>query len=52
MYIEHENNIWLVNRAPSCFVSRTGKDDVSVYKRSVWGRRQPDGKLYKVVIPS
>ncbi len=49
MYIETEKDKWWVHRAPSVFVNRTGKEDVSVYKRSVWGRRQPDGKLYKCV---
>ena len=47
MYIEHKGNHWWINKAPSCFTYRSGKQDVSVYKRSSWGRRQPDGKLYK-----
>lgn len=47
MYFEHDGNLWWINRAPSCFTTRNGRDDVSVYKRSAWGRRQPDGKLYK-----
>jgi hypothetical protein len=47
MYIEHSDKHRWINRSPSCFVSRASKDDVSVYKRSAWGRRQPDGKLYK-----
>lgn len=28
-------------------MSRKGKYDVSIYKRGTWGRRVPDGKLYK-----
>ena len=47
--IETEKTKWWINRAPSIFVSRTGKEDVCVYKRSAWGRRQPDGKLYRCV---
>jgi len=46
MYIEHNANKWWISRAPSHFVSRSGKDDVSIYKQSTWGRRQPDGNLY------
>ena len=49
MYIKTEKTKWWINRAPSIFVSRTGKEDVCVYKRSAWGRRQPDGALYKCV---
>lgn len=47
MYIDHNGSRWWINRAPSCFTSRKGKEDVSVYKKSAWGRRQPDGFLYK-----
>ena len=47
MYFEHEGNKWLITRAKSCFMSRNNKEDVSVYKRSAWGRRQQDGNLYK-----
>ena len=47
MYIEHNGNYFWINKAPSCFISRNGKQDICVYKRSLWGRRQPDGKWYK-----
>ena len=47
MYIEHAGSHWWINKASSCFTSRKEKQDVSIYKRSAWGRRQPDGKLYK-----
>ncbi len=47
MYTELNGNKWWVNRSQSCFTFRNGKQDVSIYKQSCWGRRQPDGKLYK-----
>lgn len=47
MYLEYGGNHWYINKEPSCFASRKGKQDVSVYKSSPWGRRQPDGKLYR-----
>lgn len=46
-YVDHNGNRFLINKEQSCFVSRTGKYDISIYRRSSWGRRQPDGKLYK-----
>lgn len=47
MYIESDGTKWLIQKSPSCFVSRNGKYDVGVYKRSTWGSRESDGKLYK-----
>jgi hypothetical protein len=45
--IELDGNPYWIIKVPSCFTSRKGKDDVSIYKRSTWGRRQPDGELYR-----
>ncbi len=47
MHIEIDGNYYWVGKGPSCFTFRKGKDDVSIYKRGLWGRRQPDGKLYR-----
>lgn len=47
MYFEHGGNRWWIDRSPSIFTSRNGKEDVGIYKRGGWGRRQPDGKLYR-----
>lgn len=47
MKFTHNGKGWLIKRAKSCFTARPGKDDVSVYKQSVWGRRGSDGNLYK-----
>ena len=47
MRIELDGNLYWIIKAPSCFISRKGKDDVSIYKCGSWGRRQPDGKLYR-----
>ena len=47
MRVELDGNHYWIIKAPSCFTSRKGKEDVSVYKRGSWGRRQPDGKLYR-----
>lgn len=47
MYIERDGNKWWINRGPSPFTSRQGLEDVGIYKKSAWGRRQADGSLYK-----
>ena len=50
MYIESNGDTWLILKEKSVFVSRQGKQDVSIYKQSCWGRRQIDGLLYKCCV--
>lgn len=50
MYIENNGDTWLILKEKSVFVSRKGKSDVSIYKKSCWGRRQIDGLLYKCCV--
>ena len=44
--IEYNGKKWMVKKNPSCFVSRTGKYDVSILAESKHGARENDGKLY------
>lgn len=46
MYFESNGAKWLIKRGPSVFVSRSGKEDVKIFKQAEWGSRESDGKLY------
>ena len=37
---------YIIYVEPSPFVSRTGKTDITISRRSEWGRREPNGNLY------
>ena len=50
MYIESNGDTWLILKAKSVFSSRKEKSDISIYKKSCWGRRQADGYLYKCCV--
>ena len=46
MRFEHNGRKWMIKKNSSCFVSRTGKYDVSILAESKHGSRETDGKLY------
>lgn len=46
MRFEHEGRSWIVKKAPSIYMSRNGKHDVTILKNGTWGSRENDGKLY------
>lgn len=50
MYLNIDNQTYWINRSRSAYTSRANKEDVKIYKRSTWGRRQPDGYLYECLM--